>query len=76
MCSRRATGHQPPQAAADREKTEPDTTDYVTVTLPDQHITITEILRHIEAGKVVVIIPPLPAPRTPDQSRNKTDPEP
>jgi hypothetical protein len=53
-------GQPEPEGANDSEEL---TQEYVEVFLPDQQITITEVLRHIEAGRIVLIIPPAPTPR-------------
>jgi len=49
---------------AGHETTQPQPPDRVLVILPARHITLPEILRHIEAGKVVLIIltPAIEAP--------------
>jgi hypothetical protein len=41
---------------AGHEMTKPEAPAYVLVILPDQHITLTEVLRHVEAGRIVLII--------------------
>ena len=48
---------------ADHEMTEPEAPAYVLVILPAQDIRLPEVLRHIEAGRIVLIIPTPNAPR-------------
>jgi hypothetical protein len=43
--------------------TEPEDAAYMLVILPLQDITLPEVLRHIEAGRIVLIIPAPNAPR-------------
>jgi hypothetical protein len=49
---------------ADHEMTEPEPSAHVLVILPAQDIRLPEILRHIEAGRTVLLIP---APKPADQ---------
>jgi hypothetical protein len=42
---------------AGRDITEPEAPEYVLVILPAQTISLPEILRHIEAGRIVLLIP-------------------
>jgi hypothetical protein len=48
---------------ADRKPAQPDTETRELVILPARDISLPELLKHIEAGKIIIII--IPAPRTP-----------
>jgi hypothetical protein len=45
------------------EKTEPETPARELVILPAQNVTLSEILTQLEAGKIVLILPPPSDPR-------------
>lgn len=62
---RPATGHQPVEAMAGHNTPQPETPDRELVILPAHSVTLPELLRHIKAGRIVLII--IPAPRTPPQ---------
>jgi hypothetical protein len=47
---------------ADHETTQPETPACELVILPAPDITLPELLRHIEAGRVVLILIPYPRP--------------
>jgi hypothetical protein len=48
---------------ADHEITEPEAPASELVILPAQDITLPEVLRHIEAGRIVLVIPASNTPR-------------
>ena len=48
---------------AGHEMTEPETPARVLVILPAQNVTLSEILTQLEAGKIVLILPPPNDPR-------------
>ena len=53
-----STEHQLAEPMAGHEMTEPETPARALVILPAQDITLSEILTQLEAGKVVLILPP------------------
>ena len=57
------TGNQPAEPTASHETTEPA---YVLVILPEQHITLPEMLTHIEAGRTIRLIHTPGNPSEPD----------
>jgi hypothetical protein len=55
------------------EMTEPETPEYVLVILPAQKITLPEILRHIEAGRIVLLIPRQTSPQAHSPPRTRQE---
>ena len=54
---------------AGHDMTEPETPACVLVILPAQDIRLPEVLRHIEAGRIVLVIP------TPNAARHQSKPK-
>jgi hypothetical protein len=52
-----AAGHQLIAAMTGHEMTEPEAPACELVILPAEDITLPEVLRHIEAGRIVLVIP-------------------
>lgn len=65
-----ATERQLAEATTGHEMTGPNAPVYVLVILPAQNISLPEMLTHIEAGRIVLLIP---APSVADQDRLNPD---